>query len=207
MACSPACIKSFTRGGILSVQSVCWLHCVYCLQHSSTNIPTAAVLPQCNSRCIQHCPRSVRNQRFHRQTVRQEAQLQYRSWSGNGSRSITKQSVYEWCLKWYKWESVKNLFWWHSSLFQELVAYGICNATASIFNCYVAASSLSRSLVQEGVGGKTQVRELVCANTCIELRAQFCIQPEYFSLCLNECTIIYKKHTPFARLLVCSRRL
>ena len=42
---------------------------------------------------------------------------------------------------------------------QELVAYGVCNSVASMFNCYVSAASLSRSLVQEGVGGQTQVNK------------------------------------------------
>ncbi|KAK7488601.1 hypothetical protein BaRGS_00020218, partial [Batillaria attramentaria] len=39
---------------------------------------------------------------------------------------------------------------------QELVAYGVVNITCSFFSSFCAAASLSRSLVQEGVGGKTQ---------------------------------------------------
>ncbi|CAF3556212.1 unnamed protein product [Rotaria sordida] len=38
---------------------------------------------------------------------------------------------------------------------QELLAYGISNVFSSFFQCYPSAGSLSRSVVQEGSGGKT----------------------------------------------------
>uniref|UniRef100_A0A3Q2PUD0 Solute carrier family 26 member 6, like 2 n=1 Tax=Fundulus heteroclitus TaxID=8078 RepID=A0A3Q2PUD0_FUNHE len=41
---------------------------------------------------------------------------------------------------------------------QELVASGLCNTIGGFFRCYAVTSSLSRSLVQESTGGKTQVR-------------------------------------------------
>ena len=44
--------------------------------------------------------------------------------------------------------------------FQELMAYGISNILCSTVNCYVSTASLSRSIVQESVGGRTQVRWL-----------------------------------------------
>ncbi|CAL1539051.1 unnamed protein product [Lymnaea stagnalis] len=44
---------------------------------------------------------------------------------------------------------------------QELLAYGACNVMSSFFSSFVSAVSLSRSLVQEDVGGKTQVTGLV----------------------------------------------
>lgn len=40
---------------------------------------------------------------------------------------------------------------------QELMAYGVTNTVCSMLNCYVSSASLSRSLVQEAAGGKTQV--------------------------------------------------
>ena len=40
---------------------------------------------------------------------------------------------------------------------QELMSYGITNIGGSFLNCFTSAASLSRSLIQEGVGGKTQV--------------------------------------------------
>lgn len=43
---------------------------------------------------------------------------------------------------------------------QELIAYGISNAISSMFNCFLSSVSLSRSLVQEQVGGKTQLAGL-----------------------------------------------
>ncbi|XP_059150479.1 prestin-like [Physella acuta] len=44
---------------------------------------------------------------------------------------------------------------------QELLAYGICNIVPSFFSSFVSTVSMSRSLVQEEVGGKTQVTGLV----------------------------------------------
>lgn len=42
--------------------------------------------------------------------------------------------------------------------FQELVALGLSNTIGGFFHCYSVTSSLSRSLVQESTGGKTQVK-------------------------------------------------
>lgn len=39
---------------------------------------------------------------------------------------------------------------------QELVALGLSNSIGGLFQCYSVTSSLSRSLVQESTGGKTQ---------------------------------------------------
>ncbi|BFZ10563.1 hypothetical protein BsWGS_13602 [Bradybaena similaris] len=44
---------------------------------------------------------------------------------------------------------------------QELLAYGLCNIFSSFFSSFVSAVSLSRSLVQENVGGRTQVTGIV----------------------------------------------
>ncbi|ETE58710.1 Prestin, partial [Ophiophagus hannah] len=38
----------------------------------------------------------------------------------------------------------------------ELIALGICNSTGSFFQTFAITCSMSRSLVQEGTGGKTQ---------------------------------------------------
>ncbi|RNA37156.1 solute carrier family 26 member 6-like, partial [Brachionus plicatilis] len=43
---------------------------------------------------------------------------------------------------------------------QELLAYGTSNVFGSFFSCFVSAGSLSRSLVQNNVGGKTQLASL-----------------------------------------------
>lgn len=48
---------------------------------------------------------------------------------------------------------------------QEFVALGCCNLFSSFFSCIPASSSLSRSAIQEGSGGKTQLVSLVnCAT-------------------------------------------
>uniref|UniRef100_A0A8C5FFV5 Solute carrier family 26 member 6, like 2 n=1 Tax=Gadus morhua TaxID=8049 RepID=A0A8C5FFV5_GADMO len=44
---------------------------------------------------------------------------------------------------------------------QELVALGLSNVFGAFFQCYVVTASLSRSLVQESAGGKTQVAGVV----------------------------------------------
>nr|ACF75333.1 solute carrier family 26 member 6 splice variant 1 [Opsanus beta] len=44
---------------------------------------------------------------------------------------------------------------------QELVALGLSNTVGGCFQCYAVTSSLSRSLVQESTGGKTQVAGVI----------------------------------------------
>uniref|UniRef100_A0A665SWU0 Solute carrier family 26 member 6-like n=1 Tax=Echeneis naucrates TaxID=173247 RepID=A0A665SWU0_ECHNA len=44
---------------------------------------------------------------------------------------------------------------------QELVALGLSNSVGGFFQCYSVTSSLSRSLVQESTGGKTQVAGVI----------------------------------------------
>lgn len=44
---------------------------------------------------------------------------------------------------------------------QELIALGLCNFVSSFFQTFVITSSMSRSLVQESTGGKTQIAGLL----------------------------------------------
>ena len=44
---------------------------------------------------------------------------------------------------------------------QELLAQGLSNTVGSFFSCMPVAASLSRSLLQEAVGGQTQVRKFL----------------------------------------------
>uniref|UniRef100_A0A1A7WSC6 Solute carrier family 26, member 5 n=1 Tax=Iconisemion striatum TaxID=60296 RepID=A0A1A7WSC6_9TELE len=44
---------------------------------------------------------------------------------------------------------------------QELIALGLCNFVGSFFQTFVVTSSMSRSLVQESTGGKTQIAGLL----------------------------------------------
>ncbi|XP_061689043.1 solute carrier family 26 member 6 isoform X2 [Syngnathoides biaculeatus] len=46
---------------------------------------------------------------------------------------------------------------------QELIALGLSNSIGSMFQCIVVSCSMSRSLVQESAGGKTQVSAAVSA--------------------------------------------
>nr|XP_023697136.1 prestin-like isoform X1 [Paramormyrops kingsleyae]XP_023697137.1 prestin-like isoform X1 [Paramormyrops kingsleyae]XP_023697138.1 prestin-like isoform X1 [Paramormyrops kingsleyae] len=46
---------------------------------------------------------------------------------------------------------------------QELIALGTCNFISSFFHCFTVTSSMSRTLVQEGTGGKTQIAGLLAS--------------------------------------------
>ncbi|XP_071083395.1 prestin-like [Haliotis cracherodii] len=50
---------------------------------------------------------------------------------------------------------------------QELVAHGMCNVLGPIFSAFCSSASLSRSMVQENVGGKTQVSSLISGGLVI----------------------------------------
>ncbi|XP_015927773.2 prestin isoform X1 [Parasteatoda tepidariorum] len=63
---------------------------------------------------------------------------------------------------------------------QELIALGSANVFASFFSCYPCSASLSRSLVQERAGGKTQVAGIV--SCCILLIVLLALAPMFYSL-------------------------
>lgn len=44
---------------------------------------------------------------------------------------------------------------------QELVALGLSNVAGGLFQCFSVTSSMSRSLIQESTGGRTQVRHIL----------------------------------------------
>ena len=44
--------------------------------------------------------------------------------------------------------------------FKELFALGMANVVGSFFRCFVSSGSLSRSIVAENSGGKTQVTKI-----------------------------------------------
>ncbi|XP_028279308.1 prestin [Parambassis ranga] len=46
---------------------------------------------------------------------------------------------------------------------QELIAFGLCNFLSSFFQTFAITSSMSRSLIQESTGGKTQIAGLVAS--------------------------------------------
>lgn len=52
-------------------------------------------------------------------------------------------------------ENVPPVFTW----LQELVALGLSNTVGGFFQCYSVCPSMSRSLIQETTGGKTQVSQ------------------------------------------------
>ncbi|KAG7277838.1 hypothetical protein CRUP_006738 [Coryphaenoides rupestris] len=54
---------------------------------------------------------------------------------------------------------------------QELVALGLSNAVGGFFQCYSVCSSMSRSLIQESTGGKTQA--VLAAIVFVNLKGMF----------------------------------
>ncbi|XP_054714759.1 sulfate transporter-like isoform X2 [Uloborus diversus] len=73
---------------------------------------------------------------------------------------------------------------------QELIALGCANVFSSFFACYPCSASLSRSLVQERAGGKTQVAGVVsCGLLLVVLLA---LAPMFYSLpkCILSCIIL-----------------
>ncbi|CAF3881784.1 unnamed protein product [Adineta steineri] len=77
---------------------------------------------------------------------------------------------------------------------QELLAYGISNVVSSFFQCYPSSGSLTRSIVQEGSGCKTQ---LVGGFSCIVLGIVIiALTPLFYSLpmgCLAAIVIVNMK--------------
>ncbi|GIY64390.1 sulfate transporter [Caerostris extrusa] len=73
---------------------------------------------------------------------------------------------------------------------QELLALGCANMFASFFSCYPCSASLSRSLVQERSGGRTQIAGIVsCSILLVVLLA---LAPMFYSLpkCILSCIIL-----------------
>ncbi|XP_048864009.1 prestin-like isoform X2 [Brienomyrus brachyistius] len=62
---------------------------------------------------------------------------------------------------------------------QELIALGTCNFISSFFHCFTVTSSMSRTLVQEGTGGKTQIAGLLASIVVliVVLAIGFVFQP------------------------------
>ncbi|XP_077323770.1 pendrin-like [Lithobates pipiens] len=50
---------------------------------------------------------------------------------------------------------------------QEFIAYGASNMFGGIFSCFCASTALSRTAIQEGTGGKTQLASLVSAGVVL----------------------------------------
>lgn len=84
----------------------------------------------------------------------------------HGSEFCREAWLHHWCQS-GKWKNVCScqmhiMHMWYRVL-QELLAHGITNFVCSNFRCYMMSVSLSRSLVQENVGGVTQIAGLVAA--------------------------------------------
>lgn len=66
-------------------------------------------------------------------------------------------------------------------VFQELIALGLCNFISSFFQTFAITCSMSRSLVQESTGGKTQVTN---GNICFACLPKLCLPSSMRQRCL-----------------------
>uniref|UniRef100_A0A8C8M4Z7 STAS domain-containing protein n=1 Tax=Oncorhynchus tshawytscha TaxID=74940 RepID=A0A8C8M4Z7_ONCTS len=77
---------------------------------------------------------------------------------------------------------------------QELVALGLSNTVGGFFQCYSVTSSMSRSLIQESTGGRTQVAGVVSSVivliTVLQLGSLFGELPKLVWLVTLVCTIL-----------------
>uniref|UniRef100_A0A6Q2YBN9 STAS domain-containing protein n=1 Tax=Esox lucius TaxID=8010 RepID=A0A6Q2YBN9_ESOLU len=77
---------------------------------------------------------------------------------------------------------------------QELVALGLSNTAGGFFQCYAVTSSLSRSLIQESTGGKTQVAGVISSVivlvTVLQLGTLFEELPKMVWLVTLVCTVL-----------------
>ncbi|XP_072033239.1 prestin-like [Amphiura filiformis] len=80
---------------------------------------------------------------------------------------------------------------------QEFIAYGSCNIVSSFFQCYPSATSLSRTVVQEGAGGKTQLMWLVAFTLVVLLGVDLGL---LLSMIFALITIVVRYQSPYCAL-------
>ncbi|XP_059171658.1 sulfate transporter-like [Physella acuta] len=84
---------------------------------------------------------------------------------------------------------------------QEMLACGICSVVCGLFSGYVSAASVSRSVVQDGAGGRTQIASLFAAG--IVLLVIMLIGPYFYFLpkCVLAAIIVVNLRSMFLKLL------
>ncbi|CAK7308429.1 SLC26A5 [Vulpes lagopus] len=81
---------------------------------------------------------------------------------------------------------------------QELIALGLCNSIGSLFQTFSISCSLSRSLVQEGTGGKTQTIWLTTFVSSLFLGLDYGLITAVIIALL---TVIYRTQSPSYKVL------
>lgn len=84
---------------------------------------------------------------------------------------------------------------------QEMFACGMCSVVCGLFSGYISAASVSRSVVQDGAGGKTQVASVFAA--VLVLLVILLIGPYFYYLpmCVLSAIIIVNLQSMFLKLL------
>ncbi|XP_053781943.1 prestin isoform X3 [Desmodus rotundus] len=81
---------------------------------------------------------------------------------------------------------------------QELIALGLCNSIGSLFQTFSISCSLSRSLVQEGTGGKTQTIWLTTFVSSLFLGLDYGL---ITAVIIALMTVIYRTQSPSYKVL------
>lgn len=84
---------------------------------------------------------------------------------------------------------------------QEMLACGMASVVCGLFSGYIAAASVSRSVVQDGAGGRTQMASLFAAG--LVLLVIMVIGPYFYYLpvCILSAIIVVNLQTMFLKLL------
>lgn len=84
---------------------------------------------------------------------------------------------------------------------QEMLACGLCNIVCGLFSGYITGASVSRSIVQEGAGGKTQFASLIAAF--LVLLVIMVLGPYFFYLpkCVLSAIIVINLRSMFLKIL------
>ncbi|XP_035827519.1 sulfate transporter-like [Aplysia californica] len=85
---------------------------------------------------------------------------------------------------------------------QEMLACGACSVVCGLFSSYITGASVSRSVVQDGAGGRTQIASLFAAG--LVLLVIMVIGPYFYYLpmCVLSSIIVVNLRTMFLKLLV-----
>ncbi|GFO24679.1 sulfate transporter-like [Plakobranchus ocellatus] len=84
---------------------------------------------------------------------------------------------------------------------QEMLACGVVSVVCGLFSGYISASSVSRTVVQDGAGGKTQIASLFASGMVLLVIVLVGRYFYYLPMCVLSSIIIINLRTMFMKLL------